>query len=40
MPDAIQAATVVQARASGFITNDAAFRRVTAFETLQFDDLN
>jgi predicted nucleic acid-binding protein len=39
MPDAIQAATVLQAGASGFFTNDSVFRRVTAFETLQFDDL-
>jgi predicted nucleic acid-binding protein len=39
MPDAIQAATAAKAQAGGFVTNDAAFRRVTAFETLQFDDL-
>ena len=39
MPDAIQAATVLHAGASGFFTNDSVFRRVTAFETLQFDDL-
>ena len=39
MPDAIQAATAAKTQASGFVTNDAAFKRVTVFETLQFDDL-
>ena len=38
-PDAIQAATCAHAAATGFITNDAAFKRVAAFETLQIDDL-
>ena len=38
-PDAIQAATAARNSASGFITNDDGFRRVTAFETLQLDDL-
>lgn len=39
MPDAIEAATAAQAHATGFVTNDSAFKRVLAFETLQFDDL-
>jgi len=38
-PDAIQAATCAHAAGTGFITNDAAFERVAAFETLQFDGL-
>ena len=36
-PDALQAATAVRCRASGFITNDAAFERVEALETLLLD---
>lgn len=36
-PDALQAATAVQATASGLITNDPVFKRVTAFETLVLD---
>jgi predicted nucleic acid-binding protein len=39
MPDALQAATAAKAQASGFVTNDAAFKRVAQFETLQFDEL-
>jgi predicted nucleic acid-binding protein len=38
-PDAIQAATAVQAQATGLITNDAVFRRVQLFEMLVLDDL-
>jgi predicted nucleic acid-binding protein len=36
-PDALQAATAVQAAASGLITNDPAFGRVGGFETLVLD---
>jgi predicted nucleic acid-binding protein len=32
-PDAIQAATCAHAGATGFITNDAAFKRIATFET-------
>jgi len=32
-PDAIQAATAIQAHATGMITNDSAFARVSTFET-------
>jgi predicted nucleic acid-binding protein len=39
MPDAIQAATAVHAHAAGLITNDAAFERVDAFETLVLNRL-
>jgi predicted nucleic acid-binding protein len=38
-PDALQAATAVQAKASGLITNDPAFALVPAFETLVLDRL-
>jgi predicted nucleic acid-binding protein len=38
-PDALQAATALDAAATGFVTNDAVFRRVPAFETLVFDEL-
>jgi len=38
-PDAIVAATVAQARATGFITNDPVFKRLGTFETLHLDDL-
>lgn len=38
-PDALQAACAVQAGATGLITNDRAFRRVDAFETLMLDEL-
>jgi predicted nucleic acid-binding protein len=37
-PDAIQAATAVHTGATGFITNDAAFKRVPAFESLVLED--
>ena len=38
-PDAIQAATAVASDASGMITNDAAFRRVSELDVLVLDDL-
>jgi predicted nucleic acid-binding protein len=38
-PDALQAATAVRSQATGFITNDAVFERVEAFETLLFDQV-
>ena len=38
-PDALQAATAAHASATGLITNDAAFERVEAFETLVLDHL-
>ncbi len=37
-PDAIQAACAVKAQATGLVTNDAAFLRVTAFETILLED--
>jgi predicted nucleic acid-binding protein len=36
-PDALQAATAVRERATGFLTNDPAFTRVTNLETLILD---
>jgi uncharacterized protein len=38
-PDAVQAACAIQARATGFVTNDPVFERVKAFETLELDRL-
>jgi predicted nucleic acid-binding protein len=38
-PDAIQAATAVDSRATGLITNDAIFERVEEFQTLVLDEL-
>ena len=38
-PDALQAATAVRSHATGFITNDPDFRKVSEFETLLFDEL-
>ena len=38
-PDAIQAATATFAAATGFITHDPDFARVTQFETLVLDHL-
>lgn len=38
-PDALQAATAVQAPVSGLITNDSVFRRVTGLEALILDDV-
>ena len=36
-PDALQAATAVHAKATGFVTNDLAFARVERFEALVLD---
>ena len=38
-PDALQAATAVQAQATGLVTNDPVFARIEAFETLVLDHL-
>jgi predicted nucleic acid-binding protein len=38
-PDALQAATAIHAHVTGLVTNDAAFARVEAFETLVLDHL-
>lgn len=36
-PDALQAATALNAQASGLITNDRVFERIHAFDTLILD---
>ena len=36
-PDALQAATAVHSKATGFVTNDPAFTRIKQFETLVLD---
>ena len=38
-PDALQAATAVHAQATGLVTNDPAFARMDAFETLVLEHL-
>jgi predicted nucleic acid-binding protein len=38
-PDALQAATAIQMQATGFITNDPIFDRMSAFETLVLEPL-
>ncbi len=38
-PDALQAATAVRSEATGLVTNDAVFERVTEFETLVLERL-
>ena len=38
-PDAIQAATSVARHATGFVSNDSAFRRVADLEVIVLDDL-
>jgi predicted nucleic acid-binding protein len=38
-PDALHAATAIHGRATGLITNDPAFEKVDAFETLVLDRL-
>ena len=38
-PDALQAATAVQSRATGLITNDPVFKSVEGFQTLVLDEL-
>jgi predicted nucleic acid-binding protein len=36
-PDALQAAAAIQAHATGFVTNDPAFTRITEFKTAVLD---
>ena len=38
-PDALQAATAMTRNATGFVSNDPAFRRVAELEVLILDDL-
>jgi predicted nucleic acid-binding protein len=38
-PDALQAATAIQANATGFLTNDPVFARIEEFETVILDQL-
>lgn len=38
-PDALQAATALEFEATGFVTNDAVFKRVPGFETLVLEEL-
>jgi predicted nucleic acid-binding protein len=38
-PDAIQAATALSCGATGFVSNDAGFRRVTGLDIMVLDDL-
>lgn len=38
-PDALQAATALESQATGFVTNDAIFKRVAGFETLVLSEL-
>ena len=38
-PDAIQAATALSSKATGLISNDPAFRRISELETIILDDL-
>ena len=38
-PDALQAATAIQAQATGLITNDPIFERVEGLETMVLDQL-
>ena len=38
-PDSLQAATALQAQATGLITNDLAFERVKSLETLILDEI-
>jgi predicted nucleic acid-binding protein len=37
-PDAIHAATAIQAKVSAFLTNDSIFQRITEFDTLVLND--
>ena len=39
-PDAIQAATALSCGATGFVTNDTGFRRVTGLDVIVLDDLS
>ena len=38
-PDALQAATALACHATGFISNDGAFRRVDDLEVIVLDDM-
>jgi predicted nucleic acid-binding protein len=38
-PDALRAATAICCNATGFVTNDPAFRRVAGLEVMVLDDL-
>jgi predicted nucleic acid-binding protein len=38
-PDALLAATALESEATGFVTNDAIFKRVSDFETLVLEEL-
>jgi predicted nucleic acid-binding protein len=38
-PDALQAATALTNGATGFVSNDSVFRRITALEVIVLDDL-
>jgi predicted nucleic acid-binding protein len=38
-PDAVQAATAIQLKVSGFLSNDPVFQRVAEFDTLVMDEL-
>ena len=38
-PDALRAATAIQAKATGLVTNDPVFARVAGFETLVIESL-
>lgn len=38
-PDAIQAATALRYGATGFVSNDAGFRKVTGLDVIVLDDL-
>ncbi len=38
-PDALQAATALANRATGFVSNDSGFRRITGLEVIVLDDL-
>jgi predicted nucleic acid-binding protein len=38
-PDALHAATAIDAGVTGFVTNDAEYGRVQEFQTLQFEKL-
>jgi len=38
-PDALQAATAISSRATGFVSNDAAFQKVPGLDVVLLDDL-
>jgi len=38
-PDALQAATALRSKATGFVANDGIFERVNELETLLFEEL-